>query len=82
MILRVALVLFVGNLVSKVVFHGGILMYTIRTTKLQQASWLKIVLASMVGLGSSFFLMLYPLLRTGGIETNDNSYISRKEKRK
>eukprot|EP00751_Fragilariopsis_kerguelensis_P036574 CAMPEP_0170958784 /NCGR_PEP_ID=MMETSP0735-20130129/35910_1 /TAXON_ID=186038 /ORGANISM="Fragilariopsis kerguelensis, Strain L26-C5" /LENGTH=118 /DNA_ID=CAMNT_0011372771 /DNA_START=23 /DNA_END=376 /DNA_ORIENTATION=+ len=38
-ILRVAFVLFVGNLLSKVVFHGGILMYTIRTTKLQQASW-------------------------------------------
>jgi len=78
-ILRVAFVLFVGNLLSKVVFHGGILMYTIRTTKLQQASWLKIVMASIVGICSSFFLMIFPLLRTGGIESNDNSYISRKK---
>jgi len=79
-ILRVAFVLFVGNLLSKVVFHGGILMYTIRTTKLQQASWLKIVMASIVGLCSTFFLMIFPLLRTGGIESNENSYLSRKKK--
>jgi len=79
-ILRVAFILFVGNLLSKVVFHGGILMYTIRTTKLQQASWLKIVVASIVGLGSTFFLMIFPLLRTGGIESNENSYLSRKKK--